>query len=448
MKPLYQLLILILPAFSCASFANPRNLPPTSIGVNGHPLTDAQSYPSSMWQTMFEKMRENGITRLRVDVPLTPETDATMVSRFSNLLVLASYSGIQLEPVIQVPFSWGDRTNGGKFPKGDATALYDQGYGRVYSFVSWFADDVQDWELSNELNGLVHDASGSPLYGKGMTAAEFNVPLMQDWAWVLAGMSQAIEDINSKRGLHLRRILGTTSSMFGFIDFMRSRGVKIDVLGYHYYENRGVNPYKYWLASGGTFDLLNKLGSYKLPIHLNEINCAEIYSPSFQNSQNSPSMQTCNANFNQMLALFTDQTEANIESIQAYELVDQAQLDAPENRFGMLTNLSAAKPLFSTLASWASTQQKSSAPNINFSSLYQITNHTAVTIHPREVNVSNLGCSATGLPANMSVDVYTCTVWGWPNVPNVPAGGVVQTVNFRFNIAPYTQTVKYKIYPN
>lgn len=440
-------LILSLLIFSFDSFANPRNLPPTLIGVNGHPLTDALSYPSSSWAAMFEKMRANGLTKLRVDVPLTPDTDDTMISRFSNLLVLASYSGIQLVPVLQVPFSWGDRTNGGKFPKGDATALYDQGYSRVYAFVNWFAADVQDWEMSNELNLLVKDATGSPLYGRGMTAAEFDVPIMRDWAWVLAGMSKAIDDVNSRRGLHLRRILGTTSSMFGFIDFMRSRGVKVDVLGYHYYEKAGVNPYKYWLASGGTFDLLGKLGSYKLPVHLNEINCAEIYSSGFQNTATSTSMQTCNANLNQMLALFTDQIEANIESIQAYELLDQAQLTAPENRFGMLFNISSPKPLLSTLGKWALAQQKLSTASINFFSMYQISNHVAVTIHPRLLNAQNLGCSASGLPANMNVDVYTCTVWGWPNVANVPAGGVVQTATFRFNIPPYTQTVKYKIFP-
>jgi len=63
---------------------------------------------------------------------------------------------------------WYNRTDSGKYPLGDSPALYFSRFDRTKAFVTQFLD-VQDWEMQNELNLIVLDASGSPIFGKGWT---------------------------------------------------------------------------------------------------------------------------------------------------------------------------------------------------------------------------------------------------------------------------------------
>ncbi len=324
---------------------------PTSFGLNGHPFGTGV-YPPSAYPQIFQVMRANGLKRMRVSVGLAYDTDPFIAGSLRALVDAAKTYGVQIEPVLQVPFTWGDRTDHGAYPAGDAAALYQQGYNRVLNFVQQFTD-IPDWELENEVNLLVTDSGGTPLFGKGMTAAEFNVPLMQDWASVLRGMSDGIDRINATKGTRLRRIVGTTSSMFGYIDFMVGQGVKVDVLGYHYYEHAGVDPTAYWLANGSTFDLFAKLGSYNRPVDVNEVNCAEIYDTAFVNASTSTSMGICNGNLSTILRTFSTQTKADVEWLLVYEMLDEPSKAAPESRFGVMFDLDTPKPLLAALASYA-----------------------------------------------------------------------------------------------
>lgn len=361
-------------------------------------------------------MKANGFVRARVQADLAYDTDATAIPNLRAIVAAAKANGIQLECVLQTPFAWGDRFDHGQYPKGDAAALYSQGYNRVYNFVSQFSNEKIDWELSNEVNLLAADAKGNRLYGKGMTPAEFDQPIMNDWANVLKGMSDAIEAINVAKGLHIRRILGTTSTMFGFIDFMISKGVRVDVVGYHYYEGIGVDPYKYWLPGTSGFDLFAKFASYKRPVHVNEMNCAEIYSPTFVNDSNSSIMQTCNTNLSTMLKTFTSQTEANIEAIFLYELLDEPAKAAPENHFGLLYNIQSPKPTFATAASFA--KAALGPPSVTYpSSVIPLKINVPARILPTVVNVSgNLNCVGILLPQGLNIDSYSCVISGTPIV--------------------------------
>jgi hypothetical protein len=321
-------------------------------GVNGGAMWASGTYRNISDDDEFKALAANGLKRYRASVPLAADTDPWVATRFSTVLAVAQKYGVKLEPVLLLPLMWGDKTDAGRYPAGDAAAIYAQGYNRTLAFVNQFASQVNDWELGNELNLTVRDASGSPLFGRGWTAAEFAAyPSMTDFANLLRGMSDAIDQINATKGLHLRRIVGTTSTMFGFIDFMKSSGVKVDIVGYHYYEHAGVDPTHSWGGVGATFNLFTKLASYGVPAAINEINCAEIYDVSFVNTAGSASMATCNSNLRTMLATFGSQSV--VEWIDVYELLDEAEKSAPENRFGLMFSLGSAKPTLATVAAAA-----------------------------------------------------------------------------------------------
>jgi hypothetical protein len=246
-----------------------------------------------------------------------------------------------------VPLGWGDRTDAGKYPAGDRAALYQQGYTRTYNFVMNFKNDLNDWEMGNELNLLAVDAGGKKLFGHGWSAAEFDTPVMNDWAAVLKGMSDAIEKINKDHGLHLRRTLNTTSTMFGFLDFMASKGVGFDVISYHYYEHLGTNPHQAWGGSRAAFDLFKTLASYHRPVVFNEVNCSEIYQSDYENEAGKPKTEACYKSLYATLAYLRDQKDLNIESVCVYELLDEPSKKPPENRFGLMYNLNTPKvPLY------------------------------------------------------------------------------------------------------
>ncbi|MCK1403749.1 hypothetical protein IVB45_06745 [Bradyrhizobium sp. 4] len=128
---------------------------------------------------------------------------------------------------------------------------------------------------------------------------------------------------------------------------MKANGVKIDVLGYHYYEHAGVDPTNYWGGVRPNFNLFTKLSSYGVPVAINEMNGAEVYDATFVNTSTSASMSACNSNLDAMLAKFSQ--HSFIEWIDLYELIDELDKTGPEGRFGLMSNLSTPKPLMSTV---------------------------------------------------------------------------------------------------
>jgi hypothetical protein len=312
--------IILLSSYPLSTIAGP------AIGTNGK-----ASQSEATIKSYFDSMQARKLTRYRFDANLANDTDPYEVAMVTMMVKQAKLHGITLKPVLMVPFQWGDRTDCGKYPKGDAQALYSQGYNRTYAFVSKFKTDITDWELGNEINLLAKNASGARLYGQGWTASEFNTPLLNDWAYVLRGMSDAIDKVNSENKLKLRKTLNTTSTMLGFLDFMKSKGVNYDVISYHYYEKLGTDPNYYW----GYFNLFYKLSQYKKPIQINEVNCAEIYDATFQNAYGGKLTEACFKSLNNTLYYMTHQNYANIEDIDIYMLYDDYTKTGNERFFGM-----------------------------------------------------------------------------------------------------------------
>jgi hypothetical protein len=315
-----------------------------AIGTVGHASRD-----EALIKSYFDMMQYRNLTRYRFDAYLTADRDAYRVSMVRMMHRQAKSHGIVLRPILAFPLAFGDKTDYGKYPKGDAAALYRQGYDRTYAFVNEFKYEINDYELGNELNLLVKDASGQPLWGKGWNAREFDTATMNEWAIVLKGASDAIDKINADNGLKLRRILNTTSTHFGFLDYMASKGVKYEVISYHYYERLGTDPNFYW----GTFNLFYKLSQYNKPVHFNEVNCAEIYDPLYENVWGGRLVENCNKSLNNALNYITNQKYLNIEDVDVYELIDHPEKGGAEAKFGMHFNMRGWKIPMLTAALYA-----------------------------------------------------------------------------------------------
>jgi arabinogalactan endo-1,4-beta-galactosidase len=270
-----------------------------------------------------------------VNADLADDTDPYEVQMYQDMVALAKLYGISLRPILFTPFAFGDRTDQGKYPAGDGDALYQQGYNRTYNFVRNFKQDINEWEMGNEINLLATDSGGNRLYGKGWTASEFDMPTMNDWAALLRGMSDAINRINAENHLHLRKTLNTTSTMFGFLDFMASKGVGFDIISYHYYELLGTDPHNYWGGVRPNFDLFKQLATYHRSVVFNEVNCAEIYNLGYENQAGQPVTETGFSSLNATLNYLKNQEDARIESVSIYELLDEPAKAAPEKRFGL-----------------------------------------------------------------------------------------------------------------
>lgn len=335
------LLATLLLALSLATFVETASAGSLTWGVDGPDGRRADL------KAIFEVMRARGLTQYRVGANLARDTDPYEVQMYRDMLALAKTYGITLKPILATPFAWGDRTDGGKYPAGDANALYQQAYSRTYTFVINFKDQIKDWEMGNEINLLALDSSGKKLYGRGWTAEEFDMPVMNDWVAVLKGMSDAIDKINLENGTHLRRVLNTTSTMFGFLDFMASKGVGFDVISYHYYEVLTQNPNRAWGGSRQAYNLFKKLGSYGKPVVFNEVNCGEIYKPAYENEAGKPLTEACYKSLHTTLSFIANQVDADVESVLIYELFDEPKKAPPENRFGLMYDLKTPKiPLY------------------------------------------------------------------------------------------------------
>jgi hypothetical protein len=280
----------------------------------------------------FATMAQRGLTTYRFDVPLTKDKP-NAIADVRKLLALAKPKGITLHPILYVPFTWGDATDGGKYPATEA-GLEAQGYDRVLPIAREFASQITDWELQNELSLLPNFKSGD-----GVAASDYATPLAKQWAAVLRGMARAVHDVSAKTGLPLRTVVDTVYADFGFIPFLEAQGVQIDKLAYHYYYSAATDPYKL-VVPKGTADLFAELHKIGKPVIINEFNAGEIYAPLknqvYDDAKALLSMKT-------HLDYLTAQTTADIEGLEFYELYDEPAKNAAESNFGLMKNAKQSK---------------------------------------------------------------------------------------------------------
>jgi hypothetical protein len=93
--------------------------------------------------------------------------------------------------------------------------------------------------------------------------------------------------------------------------------------------------------------LFKKLASYGKPVVFNEVNCAEIYKPTYENEAGKPMTEACYKSLYATLSYITHQADANVESVLIYEMLDEPAKAPPENRFGLMYDIRTPKvPLY------------------------------------------------------------------------------------------------------
>jgi len=316
---------------------------PLVFGANVHPYGDYGNAAPAQVDTQFSLMQARKLVKARVNLaPIGAQ--ATTAQAY---VAAGSSHGISLSVMLGIDAVC--TSDGHTFTSNDATTLYNDTYQAVLAYVAPLRNSVTDWELGNEIDLTTGQSSPPGQWNQGWVASDWkNVSAygspdyFTNWASAIKGAADAITAINTEYGTHLRRILNTTGTHVGFLDFMTQNGVTYDVISYHYYYLLGVSPYALSAQQPGsgtnTWDVFAGLGAFGQPVTINEMNCAEIYDTNFQNTTTDPLYAACLTNVRAQIGYFESQTEMNLESVYVYELLDEPSQAAPENHFGVFWN--------------------------------------------------------------------------------------------------------------
>lgn len=284
-------------------------------------------------QNMANKLTDRNLKYVRMDLW---GNDPVSLAKFRNAVQEMNKQNIEATAIVYTEFSrdqmrWNDTD-------ADLTEVEQTAYNKTKSQIINTKDLITDYEMQNEV----------PLYpgimvsgATGQNANDFDTPEGRLQAAVLRGMSKAIDDVRKEHNLPIRIILGTVSRYFGFLEFMRDKGVLFDVVGYHIYplyEHKPLNSDP-WFGEGGP---LGQLAKFNKPVTINEFNAAEIYQgtsghpgTNYENQAGQPVTEKGFRSLYKHLLEIVYQTEVNVESVYFYEATDNLEKSPPENRFGL-----------------------------------------------------------------------------------------------------------------
>jgi hypothetical protein len=302
---------------------------PTSallFGVNTHQGADAATNAK-----VAAVMKERNLKSSRMDLFAGNQT------AFRDQVERIRANGGRVEAVVMHSWQWDTSCNP------NLGWVEQDSYDQTAAIVDQVKDLVEDFEMLNEVQ-LRPDiqrevdknsagTSTAPYHGKRCVAT---------LTAVLRGMSRAIHDAGARSGRPLRAILGAVGRDFGFLAYMQQQGVAWDVTGYHIYPRYEHNSLlsDRWFGAGGP---LAQLASFGKPIHINELNCGEIYDSKYENQPDTANAGKCLRSLAKHLGDLRRQRIANVESIHIYELLDEPGKPPPENRFGLMYSLARPK---------------------------------------------------------------------------------------------------------
>ncbi len=331
--------MLIALLLTMGSTPSPAPLQPFAVGVNIH-TGGGSGTPNTQLATI---MQDRNFRRGRVDLFYT---DAPF-TQLRDQITKINANGGTVEAVLQVAAQW-DHT---VYTGAQLTTIYNNAYNQTYAAVNAMKDLVHDFELLNEVTLRSECmAQVTPQSGQLESAYTGKTAFISIGS-VLRGMADAIHALATSSGLPLRTILGTTGRDWGFIRYMQTLGVVVDVVGYHYYarSTEGSLLTNTWFGTGG---LMTQLASFNKQITYNEFNAEEIYHtatnspPAYENLAGQPVTE---AGFSSvalhMLEIYGQTTlpPGRLENVVFYELLDEPAKAIPENRFGLMYDLNTPK---------------------------------------------------------------------------------------------------------
>lgn len=275
-------------------------------GVNVHqkmPINNDPSYYFSIWPLVIDAAWTLGFRALRCDFGLvTVDTQVPTVTQRADMISgFCRDRGMKLTAVFITPFLRTSRTDGGAYPD-TAQGRYDMGFNLTQSKLQGMSVKPDYVELDNEVTLTVTPAMP---YNQGQTVGEYNVTKFLEIADVLKGQYDAVRANAPKAKI----ICGTVNSNFGYIPWLISKGINMDVAGFHVYYQAGDDPAN-WQGFVGSA-LQNVFTNWGKPVSVNEMNGLP--------SGNTAAQQT------QAIRCANDMKNyANVESIYAYELFESS----------------------------------------------------------------------------------------------------------------------------
>jgi hypothetical protein len=293
-------------------------------------------------QKLAAVMADRRLTTARMDLWAN---DDAYLTRFRNAVAQLVARGITVEAILYNRYSAGQPQS--QTCATDLSIVEQSSYEQTLPVIRGIGDLVLDFELQNEISLYENIKTAGTT---GQIASDYNVACALMQAANLRGMSRAVVAERTRTGLPLRIILGTTDRSFGFLTFMEQKNVTFDVVGYHIYPWESHPPLDQdpWFGAGGP---LGQLARFGRPIHINEFNCGETYSGAgdyadragYENQAGRPVTEACLRSLAKHLKELVTQTVANVESVHFYEMWDEPAKAAPENRFGLMTDLGTPK---------------------------------------------------------------------------------------------------------
>ena len=311
------------------TLTRPPGTGPFNVGLNLHTGGTSTSQNSQIASIL----QARNFKRARMDYPWDqpPTLIRDMVTRINSF-------GGSVEMSVQNSYQW-DHTI---YTGAQLATIETSAYHQTYAAVNAMKDLVHDFELLNEITHRPETSAQVPNNSGQAESAYTDKTAFLSIAAVCRGMANAIHAVAAASGLPLRVILGTTGRDWGFLSFMQTQGVNFDVVGWHHYPAR-VNaslPSDPWFGAGGA---MAQLAAFNKPVTCNEFNAAEIYHAGYENAPGQPlTEQGFASNAKHMLDLYS-QTACNLENVVFYEMLDEPGKPAPENRFGLMSNLNTPK---------------------------------------------------------------------------------------------------------
>jgi hypothetical protein len=247
-------------------------------------------------------------------------------------------NGGSVEVTLQNSYQWNNTC-----PQ-DFANVETKSYNEAYAIVDKFKDVIYDYELLNEVSLRPETKAEVPWNTAGTSATPYeNKPCYATMVAVLKGMSRAVRDIKAKSGYPLRVILGAVGRDFGFLTFMKNKGVVFDVVGWHIYPSDTQKSLltDTWYGTGGP---LYQLSLFNKPVRINEFNCGNIYDGNYDNKPGSATTLACFQAYKKHVKdLFNQAHIAKLESVTLYELFDEPDKAGAEGRFGLMYDINKPK---------------------------------------------------------------------------------------------------------
>lgn len=280
-------------------------------GVNVHHKPYGDSNTNYLWSTAplsVDVAASCGFGAVRVDAS-NYTVDTTLpnrVSRTATYLSLCKDRKLKTQMAYISPFKF-SRTDFGAFAD-SAAGRYSMGYTLLRQLLLACPVKPDYIELENEVTLQL-----GMLWNQGQNVSDYNTTAFNEYADIMLGELAAAREVAP----NAKVICGTVQGNYGFIPWLLSKGISMDIAGYHAYM-RPIDSLENWFTLGKP--LRKVFQDFGLPVSVNEIN-----------GNVSLGQPTTGTEGKRLLDAIVQWPE--VESVFAYELFDSAV----EPGFGLVT---------------------------------------------------------------------------------------------------------------